>query len=139
MSQNTYYWLPDAGVLPLNDTNFGAGVINPRKGDSSCYPRVPTSGLPAANFILPIPGKILKLVTLSFHTSLLLPDYQAKNPYANVGTCGSIPALVLTHHHDTVGLFLGEALFDERCNLVGVTLCSLALLHSIFESAQTRL
>ena len=40
MSQNTYYWLPDAGVLPLNDTNFGAGVINPRKGDSSFYPRV---------------------------------------------------------------------------------------------------
>ena len=36
MSQNTYYWLPDAGVLPLNDTNFGAGVINPRKGDSFC-------------------------------------------------------------------------------------------------------
>ena len=80
MSQNTYYWLPDAGVLPLNDTNFGAGVINPRKGDSSCYPRVPTSGLPAANFILPFQGQILKLVTLSFHSPLHLPDYQAKIP-----------------------------------------------------------
>ena len=91
MSQNTYYWLPDAGVFPLNDTNFGAGVINPRKGDSFCYPRVPTSGLPAANFILPIPGKILKLVTLSFHSPLLMLDYQAKNPCANVGTSGSKP------------------------------------------------
>ena len=80
ISQNTYYWLSDAGELPLNVTSFGVGVINPRKGDSSCYPRVPTSGLPAANFILPIPGKILKLVTLSFHSPLHLPDYQAKIP-----------------------------------------------------------
>ena len=78
-----------------------------------------------------------------FHSPLLMPDYQAKNPCANAGTSGSKPAsrqiMVMTHHHDTVGLFLGEAFFDERCNLVGVTLCSLALLHCIFESAQTRL
>ena len=80
MSQNTYYWLPDAGELPLNVTNLGKRAINPRKWDSSCYPRVPTSGLPAANFILPFQGQILKLVTLNFHSPLHLPDYQAKIP-----------------------------------------------------------
>ena len=37
------------------------------------FPRVPTSGLPAANPILPVPGKILKSVTLSFHSPLQHP------------------------------------------------------------------
>ena len=37
------------------------------------FPRVPTSGLPAANPILPVPGKILKSVTFIFHSPLQQP------------------------------------------------------------------
>ena len=37
------------------------------------FPRVPTSGLPAANSILPVPGKILKSVIFSFHSPLQHP------------------------------------------------------------------
>ena len=32
---------------------------------------MPTPGLPAVNSILPVPGKILKLVTLSSHSPLI--------------------------------------------------------------------
>ena len=42
----SFYWLPGADDLPLNVTNFSAGDINPRKGDSSCYPRVMPEAYP---------------------------------------------------------------------------------------------
>ena len=34
------------GSLPDNVANFGTGAINPRKGDSSCYPRVMLKAYP---------------------------------------------------------------------------------------------
>ncbi len=42
-----------AGALPRNVTNFGAGAINPRKGDSSCYPRVMPEAYPWLTLVSP--------------------------------------------------------------------------------------
>ncbi len=41
------------GAWKGNVTNFGAGAINPRKGDSSCYPRVMPEAYPWLKLISP--------------------------------------------------------------------------------------
>ena|GEM_PF-6431863 len=41
------------GLWKLNVTNLGDGAINPRKGDSSCYPRVMPKAYPWLKLLSP--------------------------------------------------------------------------------------
>jgi len=53
LSGNDFAPRGSVGEPPDNVTNFGAGAINPRKGDSSCYPRVMPKAYPWIKLISP--------------------------------------------------------------------------------------